>query len=200
MPAETRNRQNGAMLRAVEAALRSHLGDTVPAGTPGSIVGIAAPPGRPPTWAGNVWYSVFGRNMAGVSPRPTYHERTYGCGICITVRVNAKPQDRIGNALMLAIDEGLYDRVDDIAQYVHDQTNAYAIMHAANGYMRSTQTLGVDVEQGFTEPLIFQGATDPTEQGPAWFGADVTKQGSAAGAGYSVQLNFGGMTYTRPGT
>lgn len=183
------------MLRAVETAIRSHLGDSVPAGKPGQLVGITAPPGKPPSWAGDVWYSVFGRNMVGNTQRPTSIDRTYGVGVTITLRVDARPQDRIGNSLMLGIDTGMYDRVDDLADYFHE--NAYAILTAANTNMRSAQTLGVDTDQGFEEPLVFQNASDPTEQGPSWFNADPTKQGGPAAAGYSVTLNFGGMTYVK---
>jgi hypothetical protein len=195
VPAETRNRQYGALLRGVESRVRSFLSDTAPDGnTPGKYCGITAPPGRPPSWAGSVWYSVFHRGMAGEGKSPQYHERVYGVGICLTVRVNAKPQDRIGNSIILAIDEGIADRVDALAEYLHGD---YDTMHLVNQYMRSAQTASVDTEQGFVEPLLFQGATDPTEQGPNWFGSDPTKAGGAASAGYSVTLNFGGARYIK---
>ncbi len=190
---ETRNRQYGALLRGVEKRLRAFIGDTTPDGdTPGKFCGITAPSGRPPSWAGNYWYSVFHRGMAGNSKSPQYHSRTYGVGICITVRVNAKPADRIGNAVILDIDTGLADRVDAVADFLHGD---YETMHLANQFMRSAQTLGVDTDQGFSEPLLFQSATDPQEQGPSWFSADPTKAGGPVSAGYSVTLNFGGAVY-----
>jgi len=191
---ETRNRQYGALLRGVEKRLRAFIGDTAPDGsTPGKYCGITGPIGRPPSWAGDVWYSVHARGMAGESRSPQNHDRVYGFAVTITVRVNAKPADRIGNALLLSIDTGLHDRVDAVADFLHGD---YGTLHEANAQMRSAQTAGQDTEQGFEEPPLFQGATDPTEQGPMWFGSDPTKGGPAS-AGYSVTLNFGGTRFVR---
>jgi hypothetical protein len=192
---ETRNRQFGALLRAVEKRVRAHIGDSVPDGsTPGKYCGITAPPGRPPSWAGDIWYSVFARGISGLSKNPQYHERDYGVGVTITLRVSAKPADRIGNALLLSIDTGMADRVDALADLLHGD---YTTLHSANEFMRSAQTAGDDTEQGFVEPLLFSGATDPQEQGPNWFNADPTKLGSPSAGGYSVTLSFNGAKFIR---
>lgn len=190
---DTRNRQYGALLRAVEKRIRAFIGDSVPDGNkPGTYCGITAPPGRPPTWAGNYWYSVFHRGMVGNSRQPTFHDRVYGVGVCLSVRVNAKPNDRIGNAAILELNTGLADRVDALADHLH---GSYELLHDANLLMRSAQVNDVDVEQGFVETLLFQSATDPQEQGPMWFGGDPTKATGPAPAGLSVTLNFGGARY-----
>lgn len=187
-----RSRQQGAILRAVEQRVRTLLGDSAPVAleAPGKLCGVT-PFGRPPTWAGSVWYGIYGRGISGISEQPQYVERKYGFAVVITCRVDAKPQDRLGNALMLAVDSGLHDRVDQLADELHGD---YELMTLANTLMRSDQVDGVDVEQGFSEPAYFRNASDPQQQGPMWFGADPERNPAA---GVSSTLVFDGLRYWR---
>lgn len=185
-----RNRQAGALLRAVDQYLRLLLNDTVDSGKPGSICGVT-PGGRPPTWAGTNWYGIDGDALGWGSNNPQYHERKYGFTVTITVRVDAKPRDRLGNSLLMAIDTGIYDKIDEIADALHGK---YDLFSLANTMMRSAQTAGVDIDQGFVTPPLFRGATKPVEQGAMWFGADPEK---ASAAGVSSTLTFGEVTYIR---
>lgn len=190
-----RNRQQGAQLRAVEQRIRQLLSDTnqVAPDAPGKLCGVT-PFGRPPTWAGSFWYGIYGGRISGTSEQPQYVERRYGFAVVITCRVDAKPQDRLGNALLLAINTGLYDRVDQLADELHGD---YELLTQANTLMRSEQVADVDVQQGFSEPAIFRNASEPQQQGAMWFGADPEKNPAA---GVSSTLMFDGLLYWREKT
>ena len=185
-----RNRQNAALLRAVDERLRTLLSDDIDPTKPGKFSGVTSL-GKPPSWAGTLWYGIHAKGFAGNSNSPQYHERLYGFRITVTIRVDAKPKDRLGNALLMAVDSGLLDRADEIAEWFHGD---YTLLALANEKMRSAQAAGVDIDQGFQIPAYFRSASDPDERGPDWFGADPEK-GPAAGV--SCTLLFDGMTFIR---
>lgn len=182
------NKPFSALLRATEQVIRTWLADTETSERPGNICGVTGPKGEPPEWAGKVFYAVHPVSLANQSKEADHMDREYSVGVTITLRADAVPHDRTGNALLMAESIGLLDRIDALAEKIHGN---YTLLGLANDNYNVA-------DQGFAVPLLFQGG-DVVERGPDWWGADVGPDSSAipVAAGLSSTLRFGGARVIR---
>lgn len=182
------NKPWSALLRATEQTIRTWLTDTESSNMPGNICGVTGPKGEPPESAGKIFYAVHPQSVSGESTESDYTDRAYSIAVTITLRCDAVPHDRTGNALMMAESIGLLDRVDALVEKLHGN---YTLLTLANDNYNVA-------DQGFVVPLLFQGA-DVVDRGPDWWGADIGPNSGTipVAAGYSSTLRFGGARVRR---
>ena len=160
-------------MRALLQATLNHLRDTLSLDASTSEV---MPTGKPPAFAGEVFYTVH----PGTVSNQDVHclDEQYSLDVTITLRSGKVPTDRVGTELLLAEDDGIYDRADAVRAAIH--MRYVGLMNDAN----TDLTASVN---GFVEPLVFLGYGRVQEQGGNWFGG----KGGPGSAGISLTLSFG---------
>ncbi len=154
-----------ALLRAVEARLRSVLSDP-----DGQRVGVQDS-GSPPPFAGQVYYAVWWAGCQAGEDNPLSLDKVHGVNVSLTWRMGYAPRDRKG-ARILASGE-LLEKAEAVADALHCD---YTTMNAANALIPGTadyasENGGSVTTSGFVEPLRLSDIGQPREEGPDWIGA-----------------------------
>lgn len=132
--------------------------------------------GQPPPFAGELYVAVH--------PGPVTNndqlclDETYRLSVTVTRRTGYTPVDRVAADALLKPTTGLYRTCEAMRAGLHMD---YAGMNAANAAIGGA-------ENGFVQPIAYEGMSLPQPKGPDWFWADGTEDGPT---GVAVQIDFG---------
>lgn len=186
-----------AYLLAVRNALRTHLdlgNVSHPYYSNPEVICEIMPDGKPAPIAGMEFWSVHPSPNLSTNNTSQLDHIDERCDLSITYtrRTGPEPYDRLGQATITTPSPhpgsgiptvGVLATARAAAMYFATQSNAYAVMNAANTLLGNDTT-------GFVEPMRFKGMSYLGIKGYEWFPGDVPDEGDAPSA-IAVEIRLG---------
>jgi hypothetical protein len=185
-----------AILGATKQTIQAMLGLT-PGVDSADIICDITPQGMPKSNSGQVFYGIVGSSAS--NSQDLSIDETYRCFVVITLRAGLAPLDRNGNAVLMALKNGvntggLWARAEELR--AGPATGGLhmngAVIDLAGGTTGSHTWTGgqpysiPSTENGFVHPWAYESMEYLGEKGPDWFSCEDRSEVS----GVAVKVNF----------